>query len=334
MSALDQAMMTSWRQSRYGSPQVVTAQQVPMPTPGKGEVLIRVRAASINSGDVHIMRGEPLLLRLFFGLRRPRIAGRGMDAAGTVVALGAGVIDFTVGDEVVGELPGGALSEYATTPVARITRRPEGLSTVDAAALPLAGGTAWQALASARLSEGARVLVLGASGGVGTYVVQLAARRGAEVWATCSARNAALIGELGAARTLDLRTAETTQLPEDFFDAVFDISGQTPLRTLRGLLRPGGTVVLIGGEGSRLLGPIGRIARGALLSRRSRRIRPLTAVAKSEVTRELVTLAAQGSIRPVIERVYPLSEAGDALAHVDAGHAVGKVVVLADAESA
>lgn len=327
MSTPDHATMTAWRQRRYGGPQVVTAQRVSVPKPGKGEVLIRVRAASINSGDVHIMRGEPLLLRFFFGLRRPRIAGRGMDAAGTVVAVGAGVIDLVVGDEVVGELPGGTLSEYATTPVSRLACRPEALSPHDAAALPLAGGTAWQALSAAAVSEGTRVLVLGASGGVGTYLVQLAALRGAEVWASCGVRNAPLISGLGAAQTLDLRTGEGASLPDDFFDAVFDIAGQMPLRTMQRLLRTGGCAVLVGGEGSALWGPIGRIVQGMLRSRRARRIRPLTAVAKREVTRELVDLAAQGRIRPVIERVYPLSEAGAALAHVDAGHAVGKVVV-------
>lgn len=324
--------MRAWQQSRYGGPEVVRAELVDVPEPRAGEVLLRVRAAAVGAGDTHVMRGEPLLVRAFFGLRRPRIATRGMDVAGTVVALGAGVEAFSVGDDVIGELPGGTLAEYVSGSARRVFARPEGLEPVDAAAIPFAGGTAWQALELGRVSEGQRVLVIGASGGVGTFTVQLAALRGAEVWALCGARNEKLVAELGAVRTFDYHSTNAVDLPEGTFDAIIDIAGTAPLRGLRALLRPGGTLVLTAGEGGRLLGPIGRILRAALLSiggSGGRRIRPLAAVAKADVSAQVAALAAEGRIRPVIERTWPLSEAREALAHVDAGHTVGKVVVVA-----
>lgn len=320
--------MTAWRQSRYGNAEVVEEACVAVPVPAKGEVLLRVRATSVNSGDVKVMRGEPLLIRPAFGLRRPRLATRGIDVAGTVVAVGAEVTALKVGDEVMGELAGGALAEYAVAPVARLTRRPDALAPRDAAALPVAGGTAWQALESAAVERGQRVLVIGAAGGVGHFAVQLAALRGAEVWAVCGARAEKLVADLGAVRTFDYRTTDAADLPDGSFDAVIDIAGAAPLRTLRRLVRRSGALVLVSGEGGRLAGPIGRILRGILLSLTpGPRIRPLAAVAKREVARELAALAAAGSIRPSIERTFAFAEAREALAHVEAGHTVGKVVV-------
>ncbi len=230
--------MTAWRQSRYGSAEVVEEACVAVPVPAKGEVLLRVRATSVNSGDVKVMRGEPLLIRPAFGLRRPRLATRGIDVAGTVVAVGAEVTALKVGDEVMGELAGGALAEYAVAPVARLTRRPDALAPRDAAALPVAGGTAWQALESAAVERGQRVLVIGAAGGVGHFAVQLAALRGAEVWAVCGARAEKLVADLGAVRTFDYRTTDAADLPDGSFDAVIDIAGAAPLRTLRRLVAP------------------------------------------------------------------------------------------------
>ena len=327
--AAGSAAMTAWRQDRYGGPDAVTLARVPVPTAGPGEVLVKVRAASINAGDVKVMRGEPWLVRPMFGLRRPREATRGMDVTGTVVALGADVTGLAVGDEVMGEFPGGTLAEFVAGPAARLSRRPDALAPVDAAALPLAAGTAWQAIETARLAASDRVLVVGASGGVGHYAVQLAAVRGAEVWALCGARSRELVGELGAARTFDYRTTAVADLPDAAFDAVLDIAGTAPLRALRRLVRPAGSVVLVSGEGGRLAGPIGRIVRGILLSLTpGPRIAPLAAAAQAGVTGELAALAAAGRIRPVIERRFPLADAREALIHVDGGHTVGKVVVV------
>jgi NADPH:quinone reductase-like Zn-dependent oxidoreductase len=239
-----------------------------------------------------------------------------------------------VGDEVVGELPGGGgLARFAVAPAGRLVARPAALDPVLAAALPIAGGTAWQALERAAVSAGRRVLVIGASGGVGTFAVQLAALRGAEVWALCGERSRGLIEELGAAHVSDYHRVQpdSAELPAASFDAVIDIAGTAPLGALRRLVREGGSVVLVAGEGGRVLGPIGRIAAASLRSIGSQRpLRPLAAVAKPRVLAELLELTAAGRLRPVIERTFPFAEARAALGHVDEGHTVGKVVVLAE----
>ena len=328
--------MIAWRQDAYGAPDSVTQARVELPVPARGEVLLRVRATGLNSGDIHVMRGDPRAVRLVFGLRRPRIAVRGMDVAGTVVAVGEDVTAFAVGDEVVGELPGGGLAEYVAGPAAKLTPRPETVDPVTAAALPVAGGTAWLALEKTGIRPGAaagrRVLVIGASGGVGTFAVQLAALRGAEVWALAGARNRATIEALGATRVLDYRRVQpgSPELPDGTFDAVIEIAGEPPLAATQRLLRDGGRLVLVGGEGGSIMGPMRRILAGAMRSIGSRRrIVALTAITSSELTGELVALAASGELRPLIEHTWPLSEAGAALTHVDAGHTVGKVVVTA-----
>ena len=207
------AAMDAWRQTRYGGPEVVRMERMPVPVPGATDVLLRVRATSVNSGDVKVMRGVPLLIRPASGLRHPRLATRGIDVAGTVASIGSEVTAFAVGDEVMGEIAGGALAEYVVAPATLLTRRPDGLSAADAATLPVAGGTAWQALDSAGVTRGDRVLVIGASGGVGHFAVQLAAQRAAEVWALCGARSARMVGDLGAVRTFDYRTTDAADLP-------------------------------------------------------------------------------------------------------------------------
>lgn len=330
--------MPAWRQTRYGEVDAVALAPVDTPAPGPREVLIRLAATGLNNGDIRVMRGEPRVVRLAFGLARPRQAVRGMDAAGTVVAIGSDVSGLAVGDDVVGELPGGGgLALFAVAPAARLVRRPPELEPVVAATLPVAAGTAWQALDLAGLPEGdapgprpPRVLVLGASGGVGTFTVQLASLRGAEVWALCGERNRQLVTGIGAAHTFDYRTVQpgSPELPAGGFDAVIDIAGTAPLRALQRLVRDGGRVVLVAGEGGRVLGPLPRLACAGLLSIGSKRpVRPLAATAKPEILARLVALAATGALRPVIERVWPFEGAPDALAHVAAGHAVGKTVV-------
>lgn len=332
--ALRTDSMPAWRQHRYGEPDDVVLETTDVPAPGRGEVLLRLRATGLNNGDIRVMRGEPRLLRLAFGMRRPRQAVRGMDAAATVVALGEGVSGLAVGDEVIGELPaGGGLARYAVCPVSRLVPRPAALDAVDAAALPVAGGTAWQALERGGVASGHRVLVIGASGGVGTFAVQLAVARGAQVWALCGERSRALVEELGAARTFDYRAVQpgALELAAEPFDVVIDIAGTAPLRSLRGLVGDGGAVVLVSGEGGRVMGPIGRIAAASVLSIGSKRpLRPLAAVAKPDVLAELVALTTAGRLRPRIERRFAFAQAREALAHVAAGHAVGKVVVLAE----
>ncbi|MGU3646621.1 NAD(P)-dependent alcohol dehydrogenase [Microbacterium sp. C23T] len=332
--------MPAWTQHRYGEADTVALENIDVPAPRRGEVLLRLRATGLNNGDIRVMRGEPLVVRFAFGLRRPRQAVRGMDAAATVVARGDGVTELAVGDEVVGELPGGGgLARFAVAPVGRLVRRPAELDPAVAASLPVAGGTAWQALRLGGVTVDAatpspqRVLVIGASGGVGTFAVQLAAGRGAEVWALCGQRNRTLVEGLGASHTFDYRHVQpgSAALGEGRFDAVIDIAGTASLRDLQRLVHDGGRVVLVSGEGGRVLGPIGRIAGAALRSIGSKRpLRPLAAVAKPDVLAELLALAAAGKLKPVIEARLPFAQASAGLARVADGHVAGKVVVLAE----
>lgn len=330
-TALPTDTMAEWRQTEYGHADAVTLTRGEVPSPGRAEVLVRVRALSLNSGDVRVMRGEPRLLRMAFGLRRPKQGVRGMDVAATVVRIGAGVTEFAPGDEVVGELPGGGLAEYALAPVARLVHRPAAVDPATAAALPVAGGTAWLALERGGAASGQRVLVIGASGGVGTFAVQLAVDRSATVWALCGERNRAMVEGLGAERTFDYCRVQpgNPELGEAAFDVVIDIAGTASLRAVQRLVHPGGSVVLVAGEGGRLLGPIPRLIGAMLRSIGSKRpLRPLAATFRPDVLAELLAWAADHRITPVIERTYPFAEAGAALAHVDAGHTSGKVLVV------
>ncbi len=319
--------MIAWSQDRYGSPDVVRRVETAVPAPDAGEVLIRVGMTALNSADVRIMRGEPLLVRLAFGLRRPKTPVPGRDVAGTVESIGSGVGSFAVGDRVVGELPGaGGLAEYVVAPADRLVAVPAGVDDLTAAALPLAGGTAWQALDAAGVTDGSRVLVLGAGGGVGTFAVRLAVLRGAEVHALSSARAVAALERLGATTVTD-RAAGLDGIPASAFDAVLDLGGRAPLAALQRLVRDGGTVVGVA-VGENRIGPVGRMLASAFRSIGSRRrIRPLAAAAKPEITAQLVALAASGDLVPVIDRVYPLAEADAALTRVDGGGLVGKVLV-------
>lgn len=325
----DAARMPAWVQRAYGGPENVTLGELPVPTPRSGQVVVRVRATGLNAGDARILRGDPFLVRLAFGFTRPRQPVRGMDVAGTVTAVGRRVTGFAVGDEVVAEAGGGGLAPYAAIDARRLVRRPASVAADAASALPIAGGTALQALDLAAVSGGRRVLVIGASGGVGSFAVQLATRRGAEVWALCGARSQALVEEMGAARTFDYRETDAGDLLANSFDAIIDIAGTAPLRVLHDLLAPGGTLVLVAGTGGKVLGPIPRMLEAALRPKREgRRIRSLAATAKPEVLEELLGFVAEGRLVPVIAHHYPFEEADQALALIDSGRTVGKLVVL------
>ncbi|GAT74145.1 NAD(P)-dependent alcohol dehydrogenase [Microbacterium hydrocarbonoxydans] len=325
-------LMQAWRNERYGSASGARLHEIPVPEPRPGEVLVRVRATALNAGDVRLMLGDPLLVRPVFGLTRPKYAVRGMDIAGEIVAAGANAIGVEIGEQVIGELfGGGGLAEYATIPAERVVPVPPGVTAEAAACLPVAAGTAWQALDLAGVGAGSptpRVLVIGASGGVGTFAVQLAALRGAEVWATCAARNAAVVERLGAVRTLDHRREPLSAIPGGRFDAVIDIAGGIALRDLRRLTAPGGAVVLVTGDGGHILGPVPRMLKAAFLSLTpGPRIRPLTAASRPEVLTRLLELLSEGRIAPVIAQEYPFAEASAALARLEDGHVVGKLVV-------
>lgn len=324
--------MQAWVQDEYGSAEVLRLAEVPDPVPGPGEVLVRVAAASVNAADWHLMRGEPRVARLdrsMFGRRAPKQPIRGRDLAGTVVAVGPDVAGWAPGDEVLGEHEG-TLAELVVVPAAVLVRRPASVGVVEAAALPLAATTAAVCLDAGGVGAGTRLLVVGASGGVGTYAVQLAVARGAEVTGVCSSRNVEMVTALGATACLDYTRGEVERASSSY-DVVLDLVGNRPVRALRRLLVRGGTLVLSGGgnpgEGG-YLGPIGLFLRGKLAAP-FLRMRVRVPMAKPDAARltELVGLVERGVLRPVVERVYPFEEGGAALRHLEVEHARGKLVV-------
>ncbi|MFF0559132.1 NAD(P)-dependent alcohol dehydrogenase [Streptomyces sp. NPDC004266] len=322
--------MRAWTQERYGSTDVLEFAEVERPVPGEREVLVRVHAAAVNAADWHLMRGDPYVARFALGLRRPKERIRGRDFAGVVEAVGGGVTELRPGDEVFGETPG-TFAEYVCAPVASTELKPAGLGFTEAAAIPLAGNTALIGVRDlGRARPGAKVLVNGASGGVGTFAVQLAKALGAEVTGVCGPRNGQLVLGLGADRVVDYTREDFTASP-DRYDLVFDLVGNRSLGELRRVLSPTGALVLSGGgvfEGGSVFGPMGLLLKGRLLAKVSdRRLHVLTAEPRRENLAALRELAESGVIAPVIGRTYPLAEADRALRYVEEGHARAKVVL-------
>ncbi|MGL5819003.1 MAG: NAD(P)-dependent alcohol dehydrogenase [Phycicoccus sp.] len=314
-------------QHRYGGTEQLVPTDLPVPAPGRGQVLVRVHAAAVDRGTWHVMTGLPLVARLGLGLRRPRFPVPGRDLSGVVVALGPGVDGYAVGDEVVGTA-GGSCAELAVVPVRRMTHAPHSLHPLEAAALPVSGLTALQAVEAARVVPGSRVLVVGSSGGVGSYAVQLAVARGGRVTAVCGTGGADLARSLGAADVVD-RATERLDSRGTGYDAVLALGGATPVRELRRLLGPRGALVVVGTEtGGRWFGGVERGLRAALLSPLVRQ-RLVMLMAREDGTdlRRLVELVDAGAVRPVIDRRVALDEVAVAIDHVAAGRARGKVVV-------
>ena len=320
--------MRAAMQRQYGPPSVLEIADVEPPVPGRGDVLVRVRAASVHPGDYFVMTGEPYIVRLAFGLRRPRHAIRGMDLAGVVAAVGEDVEGFEPGDHVFGWCTTGSLAEYACVPAENLALVPENLSLAEAAAVPTSGMTALQAMRDvARVAPGQQVLIVGASGGVGSFAVQIAASLGAKVTAVCSAGNGELVASLGADHVIDYAASDFTEQGSQY-DVILDNVESRPLSVVRRALTPAGTLIPNSGKGGRLLGPIGRVIRAHVLSLFTRqRLRPFTSVGTREDLLALAALASSGQLTPVIDRVYPLDAAADALRHVATGHTRGKVVV-------
>ena len=320
--------MRAAMQRQYGPPSVLEIADVEPPVPGRGDVLVRVRAASVHPGDYFVMTGEPYIVRLAFGLRRPRHAIRGMDLAGVVAAVGEDVEGFQPGDHVFGWCTTGSLAEYASVPARNLAPVPENLSLAEAAAVPTSGMTALQAMRDvARVAPGQKVLIVGASGGVGSFAVQIAASLGAEVTGVCSAGNGELVASLGAAHVIDYAASDFTEHGVQY-DVILDNVESRPLSVVRRALTPAGTLIPNSGKGGRLLGPIGRVIRAHVLSLFTRqRLRPFTSVGTRADLLTLAALASSGQLTPVIDRVYPLDAAADALRHVATGHTRGKVVV-------
>ncbi|MEU9251185.1 NAD(P)-dependent alcohol dehydrogenase [Streptomyces sp. NPDC048270] len=318
-------------QDRYGPPDVLEFGEVEKPAAGEHEVLVRVHAAAVNARDWHLMRGDPYAARLVLGLTRPKQRIRGTDFAGRVEAVGRGVTRLSPGDEVFGEAEG-TFAEYVCASQDVVAVKPPGLSFEQAAALPLAGSTALTGLRDlGRVRAGQRVLVNGASGGVGTFAVQIAKAFGAEVTGVCSARNADLVRSLGADHVVDYAREDFTR-GGPRYDVVFDLVGNRSLAGLRRALVPAGTLVLSGGgvsEGGSLFGPLGLLLKGRALSPFAgrRRLLVLTAEPNRENLEALAELVERGEVSPAVERTYRLAEAAEAVRHLEVDHARAKVVV-------
>ncbi|HTF10161.1 MAG TPA: NAD(P)-dependent alcohol dehydrogenase [Asanoa sp.] len=320
-------------QDRYGPPEMLTLADVDKPVPAAGEVLVRVEAAALNAYDWHVMRGDPRLARLSMGRSAPRARIRGRDFAGRVEAVGADVGQVRPGDAVFGDLgdANGAFADYVCVPENLVARKPANLTPQQAAALPLAGVTALMGLADVgQVESGHRVLVNGASGGVGTMAVQLAKALGATVTGVCSTRNVDLVRKLGADQVIDYTRDDFTRAAGRH-EVVFDLVGNRSLSALRRALTPTGTLVLSGGgvyRGGSLLGPVWLIARGRLLAPFVRqRIVALTTAPSRQHLDTLRAHAEAGRLTPVIDRTYPLHEVPQAIRYLEGEHARAKVVI-------
>ncbi|MFI7542741.1 NAD(P)-dependent alcohol dehydrogenase [Actinoplanes sp. NPDC049599] len=305
---------------RYGTPDVLSWSDVDQPIPGPHDVLVRVRAASLNQADLFMLTGTPRIARLAFGLRRPRATILGRDVAGTVEAAGAQVTRFRPGDEVFGEVEQRGFAEYVTAPAAHLAAKPAGVSFADAATLPVAATTALQSARLAGLGPDRTVLINGASGGVGTFAVQIARTLGATVTAVCSTRNAGLARELGAREVIDYTRDDLTGR----YDAVIDLAGSRPLAEMRRLLTPRGVYVASTGTGGPLLGPAPRLL-GVVLG--GSRLRVLTSRRDVDDLTLLAGMVERGEVTPVVERTYPMAEAAAALWRLRDEHARGKIVL-------
>jgi NADPH:quinone reductase-like Zn-dependent oxidoreductase len=315
-------------QDGYGTSEVLHLDEVARPHPGDGEVLVRVRAAGLDRGTWHLMVGQPYLIRLGFGLRAPKNPVPGLDVAGTVEAVGAGVTRFSVGDEVFGTSKG-SFAEYTIAKEAKLAHKPADLPFEQAAAVPVSGLTALQAVRDrAKVEAGQRVLIIGASGGVGSYAVQLAKAAGAQVTGVCSAAKADLVRSLGADHVIDYTTQSFAD-GRHSYDVILDIGGNSPLKTLRSALTDTGTLVIIGGEeGGKLTGGIDRQARAMALSVFSKQ--HLTTFISSENhadMAELGRLIEDGTLTPTVDQAYPLAEAPAAMRKMEDGLVRGKVVI-------
>jgi NADPH:quinone reductase-like Zn-dependent oxidoreductase len=317
---------------RYGSPDVLRLEDVEMPTVGDDQLLIRVRAASVNAYDWHVLRGLPYLVRTEEGLREPKTSTVGVDLAGEIEAVGRDVTEFRPGDDVFGERDG-AFAEYVSGRAVNFAPKPSNLTFEQAAAVPMAGYTALQALRDkGRIQAGQKVLINGASGGVGSFAVQIAKALGAEVTGVCSTRNLELVRSIGADDVIDY-TREDFTSGDQRYDLIIDVAATRPLRDCRRVLMPNGRLVIVGAAvghaDGRWVGPMIRPAAAVIISRFVRE-RPLLPFLAHRSKDDLIVLAGMieaGTVTPLIDRAYPLAETADAIRYVEAGHARGKVVI-------
>ena len=327
----DRVMMQAIVQDRYGAEpeSVLRLERVAKPAIGAGEVLVRVHAAGVDRGTCKLMAGVPYLMRVAgFGLRGPKTPVPGWDGAGTVEAVGADVADLRPGQEVFGTCPAGTFAEYTHAPASRLAPKPVNLRFEQAAAVPVSATVALQALRDkAKVRPGQHALIIGASGGVGSFAVQIAKALGAEVTGVCRAAKMDLVRAIGADHVIDYTREDFTD-GRHKYDVVIDTGGDRPVRHLRRALTPGGTLVIVGGENERWLGGLGRNLRAFLLSPWvSQRLTAFIARQNRADLIALTGLIESGAITPAIDHVYPLGEAPAAIRQVAEGRARGKVVI-------
>ncbi len=315
-------------QRAYGSPDVFRVAQIRIPEVADNQVLVRVHAAGLDRGTWHLMAGQPYLLRLALGLRKPKNPVPGLDLAGTVVAVGSAVTRFSPGEEVYGT-GHGSFAEYAAAPEDQLARKPRNLSFEQAAVVPVSGLTALQALTDVgRVEAGQRVLIIGASGGVGSYAVQLARALGTEVTGVSSTTKLDLVRSLGADHVIDY-TREDFADGEHRYDLILDIAGNPTLSRLRRALAPTGTAVIVGGEqGGRLSGGLDRQFRAVALSLLVRqRLTFFVSKERGSDLERLTELIESGKLTPKIDQIFSLDQVPEAMRHLAAGKARGKIAI-------
>ena len=313
----------------YGSADVLRVEEIAKPQPHDNEILVKVHAASLNPLDWHFMHGTPYIVRLDAGIGKPKDIRLGVDYSGTVEAIGKDVTRFKPGDAVFGGRDG-AFAEYVAVRADRsVVPKPDNMSFEQAAAVPIAGLTALQALRDkGHVRAGDKVLINGASGGVGTFAVQIAKSYGAEVTGVCSSKNLAMVRSLGADHVIDYTAEDFTQQPQRY-DLILDTVGNHSLLQYRQVLTPHGIVVIIGGPSTGpFIGPLITPMKALLLTPFvSQRFEPFLAAFNPQDLGTLGELMQAGKLTPVIDRQYPLAEIPEAMRYVEAGHAHGKVVL-------
>ncbi len=314
---------------RYGPPEVLSLSEVPRPVPGEHDLLIRVHAAGVDAGVVHLLRGDPYLVRLAFGLRRPKNRVLGLDVAGTVEAVGPKVTRFRPGDEVYAEAQkGGSYAEFVCVAEKLVAHKPANLTFAQAAAVPVSANTALEGLRDiGKVKPGQTVLINGAGGGVGTFAVQVAKLLGAQVIGVCSTSKLDLVRSLGADEVIDYTKHDFTAAGRTY-DLVFDLGGRHSLKALRRALTPEGTLVLCAGHGGPWLGPIGMLIHANAVAPFARqRLRTFVARSNGANLATLREYLEAGQLVPAVDKVYPLAQAADAIAHFETGRARGKLVL-------